>query len=233
MLGAGVCRGEVSHAHEGGAGGPGFRLEAAQVGNRVGAEGLEVLLGVGEAVNEDIEALVSNQLDASADFLLTHRRTAQQVLGGELDAAHGRHGVEELLLVEVGLDQAAHEALHVDAAIAEEGFQGGEALAIGDTDVAEHLLISSSDGGFQGRAAGGGVGVVHRSEGADLMDARTHADAHRGALVLLVFSGAGCSFAGVGAGALGGSRGVRKGEGHPLIVGEIPLVLQSWHPEDQ
>ena len=65
------------------------------------------------------------------------------------------------------------------------------------------------------------------------MDPRTHAYAHRGALVLLVFSGAGCSFAGVGAGALGGSRGIRKREGHPLIVGEIPLVLQSWHPRNQ
>ena len=54
------------------------------------------------------------------------------------------------------------------------------------------------------------------------MDPRTHADAHRGALVLLVFSVAGCSLARIGAGALGGSRGIRKGEGHPLIVGEIP-----------
>ena len=233
MLGTGVGRGEVSHAHEGGAGSPGFRLEAAQVRNRVGAEGLEVLLRADEAVNESVETLFSDQLNASTHFLLIDRRAPQQVLCGELDAAHGRHGVEELLLVEVGLDQAAHEALHVDAAITEEGFQGGEALAVGDADVAEHRLVGRGDGGFQSRAAGGGIGVVHRSEGADLMDARTHADAHRGALVLLVFSVAGCSFAGVGAGALGGSRGVRKGEGHPLIVGEIPLVLQSWHPRNQ
>ena len=64
----------------------------------------------GEAVDEGVEALVSNQLNASADFLLTQEDDHRCLVVSS--AAHGRHGVEELLLVEVGFHQASRSPAH-------------------------------------------------------------------------------------------------------------------------
>ena len=54
-----------------------------------------------KAVDKSVKALISNDLNGSADFGLTDRRTTQQMLHRQLDTADRRNGMEELLLVEI------------------------------------------------------------------------------------------------------------------------------------
>ena len=67
----------------------------------VGTEGFEIFLGMHKAVDKNIKALVSKDLNGSADLGLADRKTTQQVLHRQLNAADGRNRMEELLLVEL------------------------------------------------------------------------------------------------------------------------------------
>ena len=141
---------------EAGLGHPGSRTPAAGVGNRVLAEGGEVLVGIQQLIDRGIETAARHLGHLSGDLRLGCRTAAQQMLEAQLHGAMGTNRLEIAGAIKLGFGQLTNELTHRDFALAQTGLSADATLALHRLDVAKHLAVGRTNDNGEGRLVVGG-----------------------------------------------------------------------------